>query len=36
MADRHLVIHEMTEKHEYDRERALRVYEALKDEIAAG
>lgn len=31
-----LLIHETTEPHEYDRERVLRTYEALKPEIAAG
>jgi hypothetical protein len=31
-----LLNHETLEKHEYDRERALRVYEALRAEIAAG
>jgi hypothetical protein len=33
---RHLLINETTEKHDYDRARALRVHQALTDEIAAG
>ena len=36
MPDLTLLIHETTEPHEYDRERVLRTYEALKDEIAVG
>jgi hypothetical protein len=32
----HHLIHETTEKHEYDRERALRVYETLKPELEIG
>jgi hypothetical protein len=36
MEERTILVHETTEPHDYDRERVLRVYAALKPEIAAG
>lgn len=31
-----LLVHETKEEHEYDRERVLRVWEAIKEEVGAG